>query len=112
MPFALFPSHVERQNYLMLLRTYVSRKAAGKARAVLEGVGLDAPTIEACFSAHPQKEEDAVQEGLTRWCGGQGTKPPTWEVLLAAMDYAQIEQRYIEGLRKALGLVGGKLCNI
>ena len=100
--YPLFPSHVERRDYRMLFRTYVSRKAAGKASAVLEGVGLDAPTIEACFSAHPRSEENAVQEGLTRWCGGQGTKPPTWEVLLAAMDYAQIEQHCIECLRKVL----------
>ena len=101
-----FPSRadLECQDYRLLLRGYVSRKAAGKAKAVLEGVGLDEPTIAACFGAHPLNVEEPVQEGLIRWCGGQGTKPPTWEVLLAAMDYAQIEQRYIEGLRKALGL--------
>ena len=90
----------------------MSRKAGGKAKAVLERVGLDEPTIAACFGAHQLNVEEAVQEGLIKWSGGQGTKPPTWEVLLAAMDYAQIEQCYIKGLREALGLVEGKLHNI
>ena len=91
---------------LMFFRKHVSRRAAGKGRAVLEGVGLDAPTIAACFSAHPQKEE-AVQEGLTRWCGGKGFQPPTWEVLVDAMDYAEIAQQDIQSLKTALDLHEG-----
>ena len=43
----------------------MSRKTAGNGRAVLEGVGLDAPTIATCFTANPQKE-DEVQEGMIK----------------------------------------------
>ena len=82
----------------------MSRNSAGKARAVLEGVGLDTPTIDACFSAHPQNDEEAVQEGLTKWVGGQGHQPPTWSVLIEAMEYAGIAQQYIQGLKEELGL--------
>ena len=87
----------------MLFRTHVSRKAAGKARAVLEGLGLDQPTINACFTAHPLNEEEAVQEGLTRWYGGKGTQPPTWNVLITAMKYAEIAQQDIGELKQKLG---------
>ena len=87
----------------MLFRKHVSRKAAGKARAVLEGVGLDQPTINACFAAHPMNEEAIVQDGLTRWCEGKGTQPPTWNVLIAAMDYAEIAQQDIGELKQKLG---------
>ena len=91
-----------RSDHLMLFRKHVSRKAAGKARAVLEGLGLDQPTIAACFTAHPLNEEEAVQEGLIRWCGGKGTQPPTWAVLIDAMGYAEIFQQDIEELTNAL----------
>ena len=57
----------------------MSRKAANKGRAILEGVGLDTEAIEACFSSHPLNEEEAVQAGLTKWSAGQSHKPPTWE---------------------------------
>ena len=87
----------------MFLRKYVSRKAAGKARAVLEGVGLDSGTIEAFFQSNPLNEEGAVQAGLIRWKDGQGL-PPTWEVLIEAMDYAEIAQQHIDDLKKKLGL--------
>ena len=82
----------------------MSRKAAGKARAVLEGVELDAATINACVSAHPQNDEEAVQEGLTKWVGGQGCQPPTWSVLIEAMEFAMIEQQAVQGLKEKLGL--------
>ena len=85
---------------LILFRKYVSRKAATKGRAVLEGVGLLTETIDACFSSHPLDEERAVQAGLTRWSGGQGHQPPTWEVLNSAMEYAKIVRQHIEDLRK------------
>ena len=86
----------------MLLRKYISRRAAGKARAVLEGVGLDVPTIAACFSAHPMNE-GAVQEGLTKWCGGsKGFQPPTWRLLIEAIEFAEIDQQDIDSLKSAL----------
>ena len=93
----------DRPDHIMLFRVHVSRKAAGKARAVLEGVGLDQPTINACFSAYPLDDEKIIQDGLTRWCGGKGTQPPTWNVLIAAMKYAEIAQQDIRGLEKELG---------
>ena len=88
----------------MLFRQYVSRNAAGKARAVLEGVGLDAANIEACFGSHPQHEE-AVQAGLVKWSEGRSHKAPSWKVLLQAMEYAGIAQQHIRGLKEELRLI-------
>ena len=93
----------DRRDHLKLLRKYVSSNAAGKGRAVLEGVELDSDTIEACFQSNPLNVEGAVQAGLIKWKDGQGL-PPTWEVLIEAMDYAKIAQRHIVGLKKKLGL--------
>ena len=89
--------------YLMLFRIHVSRKAAGKARAVLEGLGLHITTIKACEAAHPLNDQEIVQDGLTRWCGGKGTQPPTWNVLIEAMRYADIAQQDIGELKQELG---------
>ena len=98
----------DRPEHLMLFRTHVSRTAADKGRSVLEGVGLKSTTICACFTSHSQNEEEAVQLGLTKWIGSQGWQPPTWTVLLEAMDYAQIAQQDVEGLEKKLGLSSSK----
>ena len=92
---------VDHPDHQMLLRMYVSRKAAGKGRAVLEGVRLDSDTIEACFQSNPLNEEGAVQAGLIRWKDGQG-RPPTWKVLIEAMEYAEVAQQHIDGLKVAL----------
>ena len=94
----------DRPNHLMLFRMHVSRTAAGKGRAVLEGVWLDAPTIEACFINDPKNVEEAVQAGLTKWAGGQGRQPPTWGVLVEAMEYAEIDSKQIQDLKASLGL--------
>ena len=105
-----FSSNADHPRHLMLLRMYISRRAVGKGRAVLEGVGLDAPTIAACFTAHPMNEEGAVQEGLTKWCGGsKGFQPPTWGVLFKAIEYAQLAQQDIDGLKATLSLSGTAL---
>ena len=93
----------DRPGYVMIFRKHVSRKAAGKARAVLEGVGLDTPTINACFAAHPLNEEEVVHVGLTKWVEGQGSQPPTWNVLIDAMKYANIAQQDIAALKKEIG---------
>ena len=87
----------------MLLRKHVSRNAAGKGRSLLEGLWLEAAVIEACFSDHP-KSEEAVQAGIIKWTGGEGRNPPTWRVLLEAMDFSKISQQYIQNLKKDLGL--------
>lgn len=86
----------------MLFRKHVSRKAARKERAILEGVRLDSDTIAACIDAYPLKKEEAVQDGLTMWSAGKGAQPPTWQVLLSAMQYAKIAQLNIQGLKMAL----------
>ena len=86
----------------MLFRTYVSRKSAGKGRAVLEGIGLVPETIEACYSSHPWKEEHAVQDGLIKWAEGHHGYSPTWRVLLDAMEYAGVGQQHCQGLREEL----------
>ena len=92
----------DRPDHLILFRKYVSRQAAKKGRAVLEGVGLHTETIDACFSGHLLDEEGAVQEGQSKWSSGQIYKPPTWEVLFSAMEYAKIAQQHIDDLRKEL----------
>ena len=89
----------------MLFRKNVSRVAAGKGRAVLEGVWLDAATIEACFRSNPQDEEAAVQAGLTKWVEGKGRQPPTWEALIEAMEDAEIGQKHFKRLKTDLGLL-------
>ena len=90
-------------DHLMLFRRDVSRKAAGKARAVLEGVGLETSTIDACFSAHPLNDEEIVQVGLVKWRDGRGNKqPPTWEVLISAMEYAGMAQQHVKELKRSL----------
>ena len=90
----------DHPNHLILFRKYVSRKAATKGRAVLEGVGLDSCTIQASFNN--ASEEAAVQDGLIKWKDGQGSQPPTWEVLISALEYAEVAQKHIEDLRKEL----------
>ena len=80
----------------MLFRRCVSQNAAGKDRAVLEGVGLSSEVIEMCYRDY--KEEEAVQSGLNRWRGGNGTSP-TWAVLLDAMDYAELSVQHISVLK-------------
>ena len=99
-----FTLSTDHPDHLILFRKYVSRKAVGKGRAVLEGVGLDSETIGACFSS--VNEEEAVQAGLVKWCDGQGNKLPTWRVLFAAMEYAQIAQQHVHELKKETALFG------
>lgn len=97
-------SPADHPDHLMLFRTYVSSNAAGKARAVLEGIGLDTPSMDACFSDHLSDEEIA-QAGLVKWRDGQGLllkQPPTWEVLLTAMKNAKIDQKHTEELEEKL----------
>ena len=97
-------STADHPDHLMLFRAYVSSNAAGKARAVLEGLGLDTPTMDACFSDH-LNDEEIVQAGLVKWRDGQGLllkQPPTWEGLLTAMKNARIDQKHTEELEEKL----------
>ena len=88
----------DRPNYLQLFRKHISKRAAGKGRAVLENMWLDASTIETCFRSNPLDEEAAVQAGLTKWVEGKGRQPPTWEALLEAMKDAEIAQEHFRNL--------------
>ena len=94
---------IGRSDHLKLFRKYVSRNAAGNGRAVLEGVELDSSAIEACYRSNPLDDEGAVQAGLVRWKDGQGL-PPTWGVLIDAMEYARVAQQHIVDLKAKLGL--------
>ena len=77
----------------------MSRKAPGKEKALLEGLGLDRPQIEGCFGKHPLNEVEAVQDGLQGWIG---EKDPTWRELLDAMEYARIGVQHCNELKKAI----------
>ena len=95
-----FPT--EHQYHLVLFRKNVSKKAAGKGRALLEVLLCDAAEVEKCFGDNPLNEEEAVQAGLIKWMGGKvDDQPPTWGVLLRAMDFAKID---VQSLSNDLGL--------
>ena len=96
----------DHPDHLRLFREYVSRNAAGKVRAVLEGDGLDSAAITACITSHPKDDEGAVQDGLTRWKEGQGQQPPSWAVLIEAMEYAKITKQQIQSVKERLDLLG------
>ena len=85
----------------MLFRRFVSRNAAGRGRAVLEGVGLSHETIQMCYKNSSQDEEEAIQSGLMKWRDGSGDSP-TWEVLIEAMGYAEIGVQHIQGMKEEL----------
>ena len=85
----------------MLFRTHVSRQAAGKGRAVLEGIGLLSEVIDLCYVDHPHSEEEAVQSGLIRWQKGGGDTP-NWAVLMDAMKYARISIQHLRALEEEL----------
>ena len=94
---------VDRPDHLLLFRTYVSRNAAGKEKAVLEGVGLDSSTIEACFRSNPLDDEGAVQAGLIKWKDGScQVFPSKWKVLISAMEFAGVAKQHIAGLKVEL----------
>ena len=98
----------------MLFRSFVSRQAAGKGRAVLEGVGLLSEVIDMCYVDHPHSEEEAVQAGLIKWRNGGGDQP-TWRVLMDAIVYAQIGSQHLRTLEEEL-LKGAvllyQMCNV
>ena len=85
----------------MLFRTHISKVAATKGRAILEGVGLPAEVIETCYTNHPLNVEEAVQSGLIKWRDGDGSSP-TWTVLVKTMEYAEIGVQHISRLQEEL----------
>ena len=97
----------------MLFRRFVSRNAAGRGQAVLEGVGLSSEAIRMCYSNSPHNEEEAVQYGLNRWKDGEGITPAIWKVLFEAIDYAGIAVQHITSMEEELlkGTVHSQLIN-
>lgn len=93
------PSLAARKDHAVLLREYVSRKSAGRGRAVLEAVGLDVPSIDMCYADNPRSEEAAVQAGLLKWAESHNA---TWTVLIGAMENAEIAVWYIDKLKEEL----------
>ena len=85
----------------MMLRKFVSRVAAGKGRAILEGLGLPAGTREMCFMNNPSNVEEAIQCGLLHWKNSH-SHSPTWEVLLGAMAYAEVAVQDVEKLKEEI----------
>lgn len=73
-----------------------------RAGQFLEGVAHDSATIEDYFCSNPQDEEEAIQACLIKWKNGRGFHPPTWEVLLDAMQYAEIAQHHMNNLNAQL----------
>ena len=92
-------SPADHPRYLILFRTYVSRRAAGGGRAVLEGLGIDTREINTLIGDNPNDMESAVQAGLIKWSGGN---TPTWKILCEAMDFAEVPVQDIKGLKDAL----------
>ena len=91
---------VDHKEHLVLLRTYVSRQACGKGRALLEALGLTRAKIAGCYYIQPQTEEDSVQSGLQVWIGGN--IDATWKDLLDAMETAEIAIQPRDELKKKL----------
>lgn len=94
----LVPGH---QRCDMLLRIFVSRNAAGRGRAILEGLGLPLEVRNMCYANNPMNEEEAVQSGLMKWANGSGDNP-TWTVVLRAMEYAGIAVQHVSKLKDEL----------
>ena len=85
----------------MMLRTYVSKVAAGNGRAILEGIGLTSEMRDVCYINNPLNVEEAIQCGLLKWKEGSGNSP-TWAVLLKAMEYAEIAVQHITKLKEEI----------
>lgn len=71
-----FPVDIAPGERNKLFRKYVSEPGAGKARAVLEGLGLEDGIIDECFENHPRKVVETVQEGLVKWKEVKAMFPP------------------------------------
>ena len=89
--------------YLVLLRKYVSNHATGKGQLLLAALGLQQATIDAVYGETTTKEITAVHDGLIKWSQGHvSKKPTTWQVLLDAMDMAEIPKETSKELKKKL----------
>lgn len=85
----------------MLFRKHVSEQASGKGRELLEELELKQERIAAIYGNIDRNESEAVQKGLEKWRNGRDS-PPTWAVLLNAMDKAGVAMKHINGLKEEL----------
>ena len=83
------------------MREYVSRQSAGKGRAVLEYFGFE---VEMFYVKNSKNEEDSVQSSLLEWARGKARSyhPTSWEVLIGAMEHAEISEHAIDNLKEEL----------
>ena len=86
----------------MLFRKYVSNHATGKGTLLLAALGLEKASIDAVYGPVDNKEIDAVHKGLLKWSDGHASNKPTWQVLLDAMDDAEIAEKPCKELKEKL----------
>ena len=55
-----------------------------------------------CYRTYHYSIEEAVQAGLQEWSEGHCSRPPTWKVLLDAMDHGGIACQHIASLKAEL----------
>lgn len=96
--FCCRPSHA--------FQNLCEQQCSRQSKWVLEGIGLDTPTMDACFSAHPLSDEEIVHTSragqMERWPDLLPKQPPTWEVLITAMKNAKIDPMHSEELEESL----------
>ena len=105
------PSSLEgRRNSAALVRIYVSQKAAGKDRALMDFLGLDQSRIQKHYANHPRNIVEAVQAALMEWAGSSPSK--TWKMLVDAMKQAEFAVQEVRGLTEELqkGTCANVLC--
>ena len=93
----------------MLFRTHITKVAATRGCAILEGVGLPAEVMEMCYTKHHLNVEETVQSGFIKWRDDGGSSP-TWTVLLNAMEYADIGVQHVSKLKEEL--LKGAVCQL
>ena len=89
------------ERYAVLFREFVSRKAFGRGKAILEFVGLTREVIDMCYMSNPLDDEEAIQDGLKKWRESRGDRC-TWQVLLDAMKFAGVKQQHCSELVEEL----------
>ena len=88
------------ENHAALFRKCVSKKGAGKGKALLECLGLSSPEIKLCYKNNPHDEVQAIQDGLDKWeTNGDHC---TWQILLDAMTSADFTQQDCKELEEEL----------
>ena len=80
----------------------MSKHATGKGELLLAALGLDRASIDAAYGSVEKTEISAVHDGLIRWSEGNARKRPTWQVLLNAMDDAEIAEKPCKELKEKL----------